>query len=116
MTGVGQVEEVLLLLRIEHQSILIRLFHRLRQVTEHLLRLFFSLFPLRSKFMVVLGQFRPQDGQRLLKVLLLEHGTGLYRDAQHQGEDDDISFHWLFTFSLFQLFTFSWPAKLQTFS
>ena len=46
MTGVGQVEQILLFLRIEHQGVLVRLFHGLRQTLKHRLALLFTQFSL----------------------------------------------------------------------
>ena len=57
MTGIGQVKQVFLLLGIEHQGILVRLFHGLSQIRKHLLALSPLFSTLVVQFLVVLGQF-----------------------------------------------------------
>ena len=77
VTGVGQVEQVFLLLGVEHQGILVRLFHGLSQVSEHLLTLFALFGALVVQLLKMFGQFSAQDDQRGVEVFLLQHGPGL---------------------------------------
>ena len=57
VTGIGQVEQIFLLLGIEHEGILVRLFHGLSQIREHLLTLSPLFLTLVTEFLVVFGQF-----------------------------------------------------------
>ena len=75
MAGVGQVEQVFLLLGVEHQGILVRLFHGLSQVSEHFLTLLPLFYALVVEFLIVFGQFCAQDDQCRVKVFLLQHGA-----------------------------------------
>ena len=86
VAGVGQVEQILLLLRVEHQRVLVRLPHGLYQVAYHLSVLLLALQLLRAELLVVLGQLRPQDNQGRVEVALLQHSPGLCQYARQQGQ------------------------------
>ena len=60
VAGVGHVEHVVLLLRVEHQLVLPALLHRLNQLTSYLLVLFLPLGGHACQVATILGQFRPQ--------------------------------------------------------
>ena len=81
MTGVGQVEHVLLLLGVEHHRVQVGTLHRLQQMGEEPLRALPAGGTAHGELTVVLLQLRLEDGERLLQVLLLQHGTCLVGDA-----------------------------------
>ena len=85
MTGIGQVEQVFLLLGVEHQGVLVRLLHGLGQVLEYLLTLPLLLIALVAEFLVVFGQFCAQNHQCRVEIFLFQHGSGLTDHAHHEG-------------------------------
>ncbi len=95
VTGVGQVEQVFLLLGIEHEGVLVRLFHGLSQIPEHLLTLSSLLRTLVAEFLIVLNQFCAQYDQCRVEVFLLQHGISLTDHAQDEGHYDEYLLHYL---------------------
>ena len=93
MTGVGQVEYVVLLLRVEHHRILVGALHRLQQLGEQALRALPPGGTAHRELAVVLLQLCLQDGERLFQVLLLQHGIGLDDEACQHNEYDNQLFH-----------------------
>ena len=84
--GVGQVEHVLGLLRVEHQRVLVGLFQCEQHLRDQLLGALLSDGGAPCQVVVILLQLGVQEGERHLKVLLLQHGAGRSGDP-HEGGD-----------------------------
>ena len=100
MAGIGQVKHVALFLRIEHQRILVGLFHRQQQLGDELLRPCLADVGAQLQFIVVLLQFHLQDGQRLLQVFFLQYSTCFDAQAHHGNKYQYQSFHSSFIFAV----------------
>ena len=81
---IGQVEDILLFLRIEHQRVLVRTLHGFHQPRPHTLTLLLVHLYLLRHLAVVDGQLRTQNLKRLRQVLLLHHGLCAQRRQQYQ--------------------------------
>ena len=83
MAGVGQVEHILLLLRIEHQRVLVRPLHGFHQPVAHALTLAFVHLYLLRHLTVIRRQFGTQNAQGMRQVFFLQHGVGAHHSKQH---------------------------------
>ena len=86
VTGVCQVKHVFLLLRVEHQRVLVSLLHREQQLRNQLFRARLSRCRSGCQLVVVLLQLRLQNHERLLQVFLLQHGACLYCKPYYDNE------------------------------
>ena len=84
--GVGQVEHVLGLLRVEHQRVLVGLFQREQHLCDQLLGALLPDCGAPRQVVVILLQLGVQEGERHLQILLLQHGAG--RSGDPHEEDD----------------------------
>ena len=89
MAGVGEVEDVFRLLRVEHQRILIGTVQHREQVFANVLLLLAHESRLAFQFGMMLRQLGTQDTESIVEVLLLQHGVALQRPAQKQYGDSD---------------------------
>ena len=112
VTGVGQVEDVFRLLRVEHQRVLVAAVHDVHQLVEHLLLLLLHESRLAVEFPVVVHQLSPQDGQRAREVGLLQHRVAARApQPQHRPHGQQPSRH--SPFSTFHVPKTILPAKLH---
>ena len=76
VAGVGEVEDIVLLLRIEHEGVLVGVLHGVEELVAH------PLAHLREAFLpfahLVVGRLKlvSQDAQRLRQVFLFQHAVG----------------------------------------
>ena len=71
LTGIGHVEHVLRLLRVEHQRVLVGLLQREQQLGNHRLSEFLASCRTHRQLIVVLLQLGLQDSECLFEILLL---------------------------------------------
>ena len=76
MAGVGQVEDVAIALRIEHDGVLVGLCHDADKFLDDSLLLFFRQLVLLLQVEVILAQLGAEHVEGGVKVSLLEHGVG----------------------------------------
>ena len=77
MTGVGEVEHVVLFLGIEHQRVLVRTLHDVYQLIAYLFVLLAVLFYHLRQLTMVVGKLCAQYLQRLGQVFLFQYGMTL---------------------------------------
>ena len=91
MTGVGEVEDVVGFLRVEHQRILIAALHRLHKLTPCTLLLLLGSLDVAFLLGVYLLELRTQNSERLLQVTLFQHCMGR-QQRQRDGHQQQYPF------------------------
>ena len=74
MTGIGEVEHIVLLLRIEHQRVTVAVTQETDELFAYDLTALFVLRVLVVELPMIVDQLCLQNHERVLQVLLLEHG------------------------------------------
>ena len=83
VTGVGQVEHVVLLLGVEHERVLVRPPHGGHQLVAQLFASFLVDGTAFSHLAIIVIQLGAQNLQRLGQVLLFQHGMGIQHSQQN---------------------------------
>ena len=96
MTGVGEVEHIVFLLRIEHEGILVALLQHRDKAPAHNLRLLLVALHSLRHLTVGVGEFNTKDGKCAFKVLFLEYGIGAQCAYECHNYDSKYSFHCLY--------------------
>ena len=84
MAGVGQIEYIFLLLRVEHQCVLVGALHRLQQLGDKPLHALLASGSANGEFFVVLLQFRLEDCECLFQIFLLKYSASFHEEAKQQ--------------------------------
>ena len=82
MTGISQVEHIILLLRVQHQCVLVGSLHGAHQLLYQSFGAIPACCRTSVQFVVVLLQFSTQNTQRLFQILLLQYRASLGNDGQ----------------------------------
>ena len=88
MTGIRHIENIPIALRIEHDGILVSLFHNTDELLNNSQLLRFGSLVLFLQVYVIVGQFSTQHIERCVQVSFLEHSVAWQHECHHQHNYD----------------------------
>ena len=88
MTGIRHVENIPIALRIEHDGVLVSLFHNTDELLNHSQLLSLGSLVLFLQVYVIVGQFCTQHIERCVQVGFLEHCVAWQHECHYQQNYD----------------------------
>ena len=88
MTGIRHVENIPIALRIEHDGILVSLFHNTDEFLNYRQLLGLGSLVLSLQVYMIVSQFSAQHIERCVQVGLLEHSVAWQHECHHQQNYD----------------------------